>query len=293
MSDSQAKRQRSKQLLRLWRLCKRISSKLRRPVPAGEKKIIFILGCQRSGTTLLTRIFERDWFARVFGEYSELSSDDSEYGIRLNSLDRVGMELRDQRYPTIVTKPLVESHRGPELLAHFDNGHIVWLYRSFYDVAASDLFKFGERNGIDNIRPIIKRKKGNWRSEFVSNQTRELIEHFFSEDMNPFDAAGLFWYARNSLFFDTNVCSTASAKRVLILPYERLTSEPDLAMRSIYNLIGSKYPGQRLVAEVDPASVGKGKRRLSEISDEVRQHCEHLLQRLDDAAGYARPKQSA
>lgn len=249
---------------------------------------MFILGCQRSGTTLLTRILERDWFARIFGEFSELSSDDSQFGIRLNSLERVADDLKRQRYPIIISKPLVESHRGPEFLRYFKNSRIVWLYRSFYDVAASDLVKFGERNGIDNIRPIRNGEADNWRSEFVSDQTRELIDHYFDENMNPFDAAALFWYARNSLYFDTDLNRGANSDRALLVPYERLTADPDNTMRSIYNLLGSTYPGPRLVAEVDPASVGKGRNRLSEVSEDVRQHCERMLQRLDQEALFTR-----
>ena len=186
-----------------------MSAILRRSVSPEQQSVLFILGCQRSGTTLATRIFERDWHAKVFGEYSQLSSDDSLYGIRLNALDKVEATIRRQPYRLVVAKPLVESQRASELIGRFDNCRILWLYRSYVDVAASDLVKFGERNGIDNIRSIVNEEPDNWRSEFVSPLVRETLAQHFDENMRPLDAAALFWYARNSLFFDTELSTMA------------------------------------------------------------------------------------
>jgi len=250
--------------------------------------ILFILGCQRSGTTLATRIFEHDWNTKVFGEFSELSSDDHRYGIRLNALEKVQNTLRSQPYPLIVAKPLVESQRAPEFLHYFDNCKILWMYRSFLDVAASDLFLFGERNGIDNIRAIISEAPDNWRSEKVSISVRETLAQHFSEDMNPLDAGALFWYSRNKHFFDAKLHDEVFSNRVMLVPYERLTNAANTTMEVVYRLVGRPYPGRCIVAEVDPVSVGKGRSRDAEISDGVRQTCELLLAKLDQVAGYLR-----
>jgi hypothetical protein len=274
--------------LRIWKFCKRISRRFRFPVAAERQRILFILGCQRSGTTLATRIFERDWNARVFNEFSELSSDDDQFGIRLDALEKVKNTVRNQPYALIVAKPIVESQRAHELLHYFGNSKILWIYRSFLDVAASDLLKFGERNGIDNIRPIISGGPDNWRSQNVSASVRETLAQYFSEDMNPLDAAALFWYSRNMHFFDTNLHNEVPSGQVMLLPYERLTKEADKTIQAVYRMVGRRYPGSRVISEVDPTSVGKGRSRDDEISDRVRQICQSLLANLDQVAGYSR-----
>lgn len=276
----------SRYLLLAQKACKHAYRRVRGPAINGERSLLFILGCQRSGTTLATRIFDRDWNARVFPEFSELSSQDCEFGIRLNSLASVSRIIREQPYAFVIAKPLVESQRAAELLQHFPGSNVLWMYRSFIDVVASNLAKFGERSGIDNIRPIVFGAANNWRSEQVSDSVRELITKYFSEDMNPMDAACLFWFARNSLFFDENLDSAPLADRVLLMRYERLTRSPTQAMEAVYRLVGRTFPGSRIVREVDPVSVGKGRGRALEISPEVRHSCESLLQRLDAAAGY-------
>lgn len=277
----------ARELLRAWKLCKRASHYLRRPVAADQQKILFILGCQRSGTTLATRIFERDWNARVFDEFSELSSDDARAGIRLNAFDKVENALRLQPYSLLVAKPLVESQRAPEILRHFRNGSVLWLYRSYIDVAASDLAKFGERNGIDNIRHIVEGARDNWRAQNVAPDVRATLAAHFRDDMNPMDAAALFWYSRNRHFFDAKLDRSPYSERTMLLRYERLTNDATGTMQSVYRLIGRPYPGPRIVAEVDPVSVGRGSRRRSDVSDGVREICESLLTRLDAAAGYS------
>ena len=279
---------RHKQVSRAWMLLKHAFHLARGPLAADRQRILFILGCQRSGTTLVTRIFERDWNARVYNEHSELSSDDVQFNIRLNDLNKVHKTIRRSPYPLVVAKPLVESHRPLELLNHFENCRILWLYRSYFDVVSSDLAIFGERNGIENIRPIVNAEQGNWRSTNVSQTVRTLLEQHFSEDMNPVDAAALFWYSRNSHFFDTGLDKELPAGRVMLLPYQQLVTAAENTIKGIYRLVDLPYPNSRIIAEVDPFSLGKGNSRKQEISDDVRSACDSLLGRLDQLADFQR-----
>lgn len=288
MSSKQPKDSRywPRQALRAWRRIKHFSRHFRRSVLSGQKSVLFILGCQRSGTTLATRIFERDWNATVFGEFSELSSDDQLHGIRLNALDKVEATIWAEPYPFVVSKPLVESQYALRILERIAGCKILWLYRSYVDVAASDLAKFGERNGIDNIRGIVHQEPNNWRAEGVSDGVRQVLARYFSEKMKPLDAAALFWYARNSLYFDLNLRDRAKSGRVMLLRYEQLTDDALTTMQAVYAFAGRPFPGARIVAEVDAGSVGKGKKRITDISAEIRDICDLLLNRLDTESEY-------
>ncbi|MCB0187535.1 MAG: hypothetical protein KDE31_24875, partial [Caldilineaceae bacterium] len=171
----------------------------------ANPSILPIFGCQRSGTSLLTRVFFRDLNAKVYRETSALSSSDQESQrrkLRMNSLDEIKQILGRDRASLIVLKPLVESQRAPEILRCFPNARALWLYRHYKDVAASNLQAFGMDNGINDLRPIVRGESQNWRSEGTSAETREQVSKFFHETMNPYDAAALFWYARNRLFFE-------------------------------------------------------------------------------------------
>ena len=273
---------------RVRRACKRSSRHLRRRVVPAQQQLLFILGCQRSGTSLVEQTFERDWNALAFGEYSELSSDDSEFGLRLNPLDFVERRMRREPFPLVVAKSLVESQRALELLDQVSDSKILWVYRSYVDVAASNLVKFGEQVGIRNIRWIALRDTDNWRSENVSPTVLETVTRHFSDDMNPIDAACLFWYSRNMHFLESKLGAQIDSGRVFLLPYERLISDTDATMRAVYRFLQRPYPGPRLVSAIDTASVGKGQRRAAECSGAVRRTCDEVLTELDRIAGYER-----
>src|SRR5215208_4031686 len=94
------------------------------------RSILFIVGCQRSGTSIMQIVFRHDMNTRIFGEFSELSSNDRKSGIRLNSLELVEKEFTKVKAPFIVTKPLVESQNIRQLLDYFHNSKAVWLFRN-------------------------------------------------------------------------------------------------------------------------------------------------------------------
>lgn len=287
MDANNLRRRVYQRLLSLKRGAKRYAALLPRLRHTQQQKVLFILGCQRSGTTLLARIFEHDWRVRLYNEFDDLSSDDRETGIRLNALAKVQETLSKQRFDRIVAKPIVESQRFRELLEFFADSRVIWLYRHFADVAASDLNKFGLRNGIDNLRPIVDGNSANWRAEAVSEPVQRTISAHFSEDMNPHDAAALFWYCRNMSLFSAESYSERPDPRVMLLPYELLVAAPKATVEAIYSFVGWRFPGARIVAEVDCHSVGKPRR--IQLSPEIENLCRSLLERLDTLAHYQRP----
>lgn len=242
-----------------------------------EQKIVFIIGCQRSGSELMVQIFRKDLNSKVYGEASILSSKDRQR-LRLDSFEDVQGVLQNIKVPLIVLKPLVESQNILFWLKHFRKSKAVWLFRHYKDVAHSDLNKWGINNGINNLRPIVGKNAQNWRSEKVSDTTRNIILNFFSENMNPYDAASLFWFARNMSFFENEL---EKNQNVIMSNYEDLVRKPEEMVEVLYNFIGLRFPGRKIVTGVHQNSIGKG--RDLKLSVEVEKLCDSLYKRLNEA----------
>jgi len=237
-------------------------------------RVLFIVGCQRSGTTMMYRLFDAHFNCRGFNDSSELSSGDTKSGFRWNPLPEVAAVINRVSAPMVVAKALVETQNVRKLLDYFPSSKALFMYRRYADVARSDMVKFGARNGVDNLRPITAGDPDNWRSEGASRPVQELMARLWSADMNPNDAAALFWYARNQLFFDLDL---ASHPGVMLCQYQYLTHHPAAFMRRIYDFVGVDSPDVLKTAEVRPSGAAK----VLELSPEVRLLCEQLQTRLD------------
>ncbi len=224
----------------------------------------------------MTRIFERDYNTKVYGEFSQLSSRDTSEKLRLNPLDSVKSAIDRDRAPLVILKPLVETQNSPKLLDYFENSKALWLYRHYKDVASSNLKNFGVRNGIDDLRPMVKNQPENWRSEKVSEDVRKTVLEHFSEDMNPHDAAALFWYARNSLFFELKLDEHPN---VMMCRYEDLVADPLKMVERVYRFVDHDFPGEKIIKEAHRESLGKGKSIT--LSPEIDLLCKELLEKLD------------
>ena len=243
---------------------------------ADQKKILFIMGCQRSGTTMMLRILERDMQSRVYGEFSELSLGPNR--TLLKPLPEVKAIIDRDSAPFVVVKPLVETQRLPEFFQHFPNAKVLWMYRHYKDVASSNLKNFGENNGVDDLRPIAQGDPDNWRSSHASLEVQALAKQYFSEDMSPTDAAALFWCARNSLYFDMDLLHDP---RVMISRYEDIVHDPRPQLRAIYRFAGRPFPEHIVEHDIQPSSVGKGKH--VDLHPQIEEHCKAMLMRLDQA----------
>jgi hypothetical protein len=178
-----------------------------------------------------------------------------------------------------VLKPLVETQNSCQLLDFFDNSKALWMYRDYRDVALSNLRRFGLQNGIKNLRYIVQEQEDNWRVEKLAPEYRDLVKHYFSEEMNPYDAAALFWIVRNSFFFTQDL---AAHPAVRMLRYRDLVTEPRATITAVYNFAQRPFPGDRLVQEVHQTSLGKGQAQI-DLSSDIQALCQEMLARLDAA----------
>jgi hypothetical protein len=94
--------------------------------------------------------------------------------------------------------------------------------------------------------------------------------------MNPYDAAALFWFARNSLYFDLKL---EEDSRVILCRYEDFVLEPEKHMRAIYQEVGQVYPSTGIASIVHSHSIKKGKD--IEFSPPVEQIVQEMQNKLE------------
>lgn len=253
----------------------------------ARKTILLIVGCQRSGTTLMNQIFEHDLRARVYPEVSELSSSDMPKRLRLNPLTQVRFQLAWQPASLVVLKPLVESQRTLELLDTFEQprpdgpiltARAVWLYRHYRDVAASYVKKWGAGHSARDLRAIVEQHSDNWRSELLSEEVVETVRSHYREEMGDYDASALYWWVRNRLFYDRGL---AREPRVMLCPYDALVMAPVQMVEAIYAFIGQEFPGPQIVASVHREAKSKGASVV--LAPAIEELCAVLLARLDES----------
>lgn len=241
----------------------------------SSSKIVAIFGCQRSGTTLLSRVLDSFSYARTFGEFSSLSSE-CPNNIRLNSLTDVKRELEKVKAPLIVMKPLVESQNAVQILDALEEVTAVWLYRDFLDVALSDLKKFPNTSGRGNLHPILECNEHNWRSQNVPKELVETVKAVYSEKLTELDCACLFWYVRNSLFF-----SQGLEKRddVVLWKYEDLMFEPEKHFSKLSAKLKIDVSDYDFSTIFSKTSIRK--ENSSKLNNEVESLCVELMAKLD------------
>ena len=273
--------------MRLLDWQKRGYQALSRRRSGNSKRVVFIFGCQRSGTTLLLDVFKEDLRTAIFPEQSELSRPVGGR-LRLKPVSEIRARIDELRVPLVVLKPIVESQNAPWLLEGLPGASAIWMYRGYESVAASDLELFGLGNGIRNLSLLLSNDPPNWRADVVPETTRRVLMNFFRPDMPPYDAAALFWWARNSLFFDVGLDERHD---VLLCRYERLVSDPEETMRSVYRWIGVEWPTRSIIKRVHGDA--RGRVDSLPISSEVREVCEQLARRLDESFGAQRAARSS
>ena len=247
-----------------------------------SKTLLFVFGCQRSGTTVFTQLFQNDLASKVYGEkgLSREEGDERDRRFRLLPLDEIQRRTSAERASLLVSKPLVESQNARDILSSLPDARAIWMVRGFRDVAYSSQRRFSRETAMRNLRALVSAEaEPSFASERVTDEVREIVRRYFSEDMTGDDAQILFWFVRNRLYFDQ---ALDRHDRVLLCVYEHLVANPESVMREVYRFLGKGYPGAVMTAGIHSKSVDRDINL--DASPSLLAICEDLQTKLFDLA---------
>jgi hypothetical protein len=234
---------------------------------------VYLVGLQRSGTNMIARGLEEAPEFEVRNENDRGAFEG--FQLRPNDVIRQIVAESGQRY--VLFKPLCDSHRTPQLLDELRTpspGRAIWAYRDVDGRVRSALAKFGSNN-LDVLSQIAAGNgEGMWQAAGLSEQNRALLGRFDYTTMSPESAAALFWYVRNSLYFELGLDQRAD---VLLVSYDAMVADPRSEMERICTFLGLEYRPE-LDAHVDARAVSADPALA--IDDEVRRLCHELTSRL-------------
>jgi hypothetical protein len=254
-----------------WQLAKKA---LNQWLDAPEGRVpqpLFIVGCQRSGTTMLIDTLMRAPDLWVHPEKSALAYDD----FRLRSPATIAAITRFTPASTVIYKPLCDAHLTDRILAAHRTGHAWWVVRGWRDVADSAVRKWGthQRDVILDLATGQGERWG-WRTERVPEAMIAQLRQLVTADLTPEAGAALFWYVRNSFYYSLGLDTDP---RVTLVRYENLVSNPEQAFRPLFAQLGVTAD-PAWTADIVDSSVGK--QTAADIPADIVAVCDALLQRF-------------
>jgi hypothetical protein len=238
-----------------------------------ERRLVLIFGCQRSGTTMIQQTFlDRSWRVLILEEHDRRlvgprpepeETTWQEYSTVLGRIRRLPFEV-------VAAKPLVESASATALMDAASTVKAVWVLRHYAKVAQSNVSRFGADNPYQDLLPIRARDALDWRYKGVTEETWETVNALMDRPLTPLDAAALFWWTRNQLYFNQRLWED---DRIRILRYERACNQPDEVIRSLSDHIGLALPIDSIAARV---RTQLSPPEASGLDPEVEQLCRNL-----------------
>lgn len=237
-------------------------------------RTIFLLGCQRSGTTMISRVFDNIGYTQVFGEYNVLANGSKEFRpLQIKDISTLADKLSTYRAPLKVMKPIVDSQRANSLLSSVPGSRVVWIVRDYEPVAISNVTKFGDNaGGFSHVAALLERNKDDWRGQAVSDETHALVSKFSKSSLSALESACLFWFARNSLYFEQQLNSNA---RVDLWFYDDFVNSPQNHLDRLLNSVG--YPHSSVGATSHVSVERSVSVQTVAISTEIRDLCDSLI----------------
>ncbi len=239
--------------------------------PRDRRSVAFIFGCQRSGTSMVQQtILDRSWRVLIMEEHDRRLVGDDPDETTWQDGGIVFRRIRALPFEVVAVKPLVESDRAAELLDTAGRATAIWMLRHYLDVSHSNLRRFGLGNAHRDLEPFLTGDALNWRCRGATEETRDRVVELLRDGLEPLDAAALFWWTRNQLYFDQHLFDD---DRIRILRYERVCASPDSVVRSLSSHIGVPLPLRSTVPRVRPRRADASP---ADLSPRIEQLCEEM-----------------
>jgi hypothetical protein len=243
--------------------------------PGGRSRPAFLIGCGRSGTSMLVMQLGRSWQLDIYNENSAAAFENW----FLRDFPVIQQLIDDSHAPIVLFKPILETYRACRLLEQFPDAKIVFAFRHYHDVVNSSLKKFGVQNRINHVNGWIKDDFSEFADLRPPLETQEYIRACWQPDLSPQSGAALYWLFQNRLFFDLGLADSNSARLVC---YEAVVSNPAEQFAALCDFLEVRFEPPMAEGIFD-SSIQRDSIPL--IDPHIEQECEQLWQRLGRHAG--------
>ena len=261
---------------KLWRWLKKIASQsndARRKLswritncPSDETVPVFIVGAQRSGTSMLGQCLGRSPAIENTGETDPRAFSD----FFLRNDNTITRLIEKTPYRMVIFKPLKDSYRVEELLALNPRGKAIWAYRNYADRINSAVRQFG-RHPLDVFLQFTEAHSVAWQLIGLSTENEKLLTDLDIEKLTESDGAALMWYIRNSLFFSQQLDKN---ENVMLWSYDRFVADPARDIEALATFLGTEYD-PFMISSVHSRSIGKNSRGIFKYSPGIRNALAH------------------
>lgn len=137
--------------------------------------------------------------------------------------------------------------------------------------------RFGADNPYRDLQPFCSGDPLDWRCRSATKETRETVVDLMKGGISPLDAAALFWWTRNLLYFDQRL---GDDQRIRILRYERACTGSAEVIQALAEYVGIPLPQHSIASKVHQQH---GASSVVELNPEVERLCRTLW---DSFVGY-------
>ncbi len=269
---------------RVWRefwLARRKSRYRRKVGIPEEKTVVFVVGCQRSGTSMTIQTLDRSLDVDRFDETHPRAFVDC----RIKNAKTRHELIARSTAKCVMFKPVSDCHRVTELLGEHSRAKAVWVYRDYKDVANSAVERWGDttkRFVEDLLQGGGDWGRRQWNREKVTAECLSELRDAAQGGLTPHGAAALFWYMRNRTYFDQDL---EHHPDTIILKYEDIVTHPHDETVRVCEFLDIRFHPE-MVSKVFASSVRK--RMFPEVSRQISDLCGGMLDRLDRVRAAAR-----
>ena len=231
---------------------------------------VYVVGSQRSGTTMTIKVFDRSLDALVYHTRDKRAYN----GGTLLPNEIIRKCLASSRASVTVFKPMNQIQQMKEFLQDMPDLRIIWLLRNYGDAVNSCIRRW--KTMLDTLKKICTDPStAGWHGEAIPERLLETIRAHYHDDMTLESANALFWYLRNQFYFEH---SLDQDKRVRIVRYEDLVTEPTSQFREIFQFCGCPF-SPRVVSIVFSSSIGRN--TPPQIEPRIKKLCEELTDKFN------------
>jgi hypothetical protein len=241
---------------------------------AGSASALFVVGAQRSGTTLLLDVLDAHREVWVYHEHHRGAFTRS---FRLRPLAVRERLVARARCRWVAFKPLFDLQHLDRLLAEHPGSRAIFVVRDHRDAALSGAEKWGGALPRAVERLASEDPCTHWMADRLPPERRSQLAEFCVPALDAASAAALRWWLRSAIFFDLGL--DARGDCVLPVRYEALARDPAGGVAALFAFLGLSSGAPAAAARVSARSVGRGRGVV--LDPRVAALCRELEARLD------------